>query len=169
MSGDDLRTTSRAPVTDPPRDSTPSVTPTLLKRVQESKRDATPEEIVSAIAGDLYGGDVEDVNAPETVVTQSLDELLVALIELRDDETHGTGLMEDLGRLFDVQPSPGTVYPRLHELEAEGTLSRHDLVQTKQYSIADEDEAVDLIERAMYQHLTVGLFLRAALDGIETR
>ena len=119
---------------------------------------------MSVIVGDLLD-DGEELDVAEEVVTQSLDEILLALITLRDDETHGTGLMEDMARVFDVQPSPGTVYPRLHDLEADGTLTRHDLVQTKQYSVNDEDVASRLIERAMYQHLAVGLFLHAALDA----
>jgi hypothetical protein len=120
---------------------------------------------MSSIVGDLLG-DADDLDVAEEVVTQSLDEILVALIALRDDETHGTGLMEDMARVFDVQPSPGTVYPRLHDLKADGTLMRHDLVQTKQYSVDDDDAADRLIERAMYQHLAVGLFLHAARDAV---
>jgi hypothetical protein len=121
---------------------------------------------MSSVADDLLDEDVGDIAVREEVVTQSLDEILVALIALRDDETHGTGLMEDMARLFDVEPSPGTVYPRLHDLESDGTLTRHDLVQTKQYSICDDDAAESTLESAMYQHLTVGLFLHAALDAV---
>ncbi len=121
---------------------------------------------MSSVANDLLDDDVGDIDVGEEVVTQSLDEILVALIALRDDETHGTGLMEDMTRLFDVQPSPGTVYPRLHDLESDGTLTRHDLVQTKQYSIRDDDAAESTLESAMYQHLAVGLFLHAALDAV---
>jgi DNA-binding PadR family transcriptional regulator len=121
---------------------------------------------MSSVADDLLDEDVGDIAVREEVVTQSLDEILVALIALRDDETHGTGLMEDMVRLFDVEPSPGTVYPRLHDLESDGTLTRHDLVQTKQYSISDDDAAESTLERAMYQHLAVGMFLHAALDAV---
>lgn len=120
---------------------------------------------MSSIVGDLLD-DGDELAVAEEVVTQSLDEILLALIALRDDETHGTGLMEDMARVFDVQPSPGTVYPRLHDLEADGTLARHDLVQTKQYSVDDESAADGKIERAMYQHLAVGLFLHAARDAV---
>jgi len=165
MSGDNLHASPR---TTPSQtaESVPTVTPRLLQRVRDARRDATPEQIVSAIADDLFDGDLDDVVVSEAVATQSLDEILIALITLRDDETHGTGLMEDITALFDVEPSPGTVYPRLHGLEADGTLARHDLVQTKQYSIDDDDAAADQLERAMYQHLSVGLFLHAALDAV---
>ena len=164
MSGDNLSARPRPTPGDPPHDSSPTVTPELLRRARDGQRDATPEEVMSVIVGDLLD-DGEELDVAEEVVTQSLDEILLALITLRDDETHGTGLMEDMARVFDVQPSPGTVYPRLHDLEADGTLTRHDLVQTKQYSVNDEDVASRLIERAMYQHLAVGLFLHAALDA----
>jgi hypothetical protein len=120
---------------------------------------------MAAVADDLLDGDAGDVSVPETLVTESLDEILVALIALREDGTHGTGLMDDITQLFDVQPSPGTVYPRLHDLKADGTLGCHDLVRTKQYSIRDDDAAESLIEDAMYHHLSIGLFLRAALDA----
>ena len=165
MSGDNLSLRPQPATGDPPRDSSPTVTPELLRRARDGPRDATPEELMSSIVGDLLD-DGDEFDVAEEVVTQSLDEILLALIALRDDETHGTGLMEDMARIFDVQPSPGTVYPRLHDLEADGTLRRHDLVQTKQYSIDDESVADRLIERAMYQHIAVGLFLDAARDAV---
>lgn len=145
MSGDDLYATQ--PPTSPaeaPDESVPGVPPELLQRVRGAQRDTTPDG----------------------VVTQSLDEILLALIALREDGTHGTALIEDVSSLFGVEPSPGTVYPRLHDLESDGTLARHDLVQTKQYAIRDEADAAERIERAMYRHLAVGRFLEAALDAV---
>jgi hypothetical protein len=168
MSGDNLHA-SPATHTDPPHDSTPTVSDALLERVRDSQCDGTPVDIDSDILDDVLDGDWEDQSFAEAAVTQSLEEILVALIALRDDETHGTGLMEDISRLFDVEPSPGTVYPRLHDLEADGTLTRHDLVQTKQYSIRDDDAAGSLLEDAMYQHLTLGLFLHAARKRCDGR
>ncbi|WP_340100282.1 PadR family transcriptional regulator [Salinibaculum salinum] len=166
MSGDNLQATPHVAQTDPSRDSSPPVTPQLLERVRDGRCDDTPAEVLSSVAGDLLDDDVADIDVAEEVLTQSLDEILVALIALRDDGTHGSGLMEDVAQLFDVQPSPGTVYPRLHDLESDGTLSRHDLVQTKQYSIDDDDAAESLLEDAAHQHLAVGLFLYAALDSV---
>jgi len=165
MSGDNLSVRAHPATGDPPRDSAPTVTPRLLKRARDGPRDATPETVMSAVEDGLLD-DGDDLDVAEAAVTQSLDEILLALIALRDDETHGTGLMEDMARVFDVQPSPGTVYPRLHDLEADGTLERHDLVQTKQYSIDDGDTAAASIERAMYQHLAIGMFLQTALDAV---
>ena len=166
MSGDNLHAAPHVAQTDPPHDSSPPVTPQLLQRVRDGRRDGTPAEVMSSVAEDLLADDAGDITVAEEVVTQSLDEILVALIALRDDGTHGSGLMEDMAQLFDVQPSPGTVYPRLHDLESDGTLTRHDLVQTKQYSISDDDAAESTLEQAMYQHLAVGLFLHAALDAV---
>lgn len=165
MTGDNLHATPHVAQTDPSRDSSPTVTPQLLERVRDDRCDDTPAEVMSAVADDLFDDDVADIDVAEAVVTQSLDEILVALITLRDDGTHGSGLMEDVAQLFDVDPSPGTVYPRLHDLEADGTLTRHDLVQTKQYSVSDGDAAESMLERAAQQHLALGLFLSTALDS----
>lgn len=167
MSGNDLRPTQfpTSPA-EAPDESVPRIPPELLQRVSGTQCDTTPAEVMSTAVEDLLGGDTDDVTVSEEVVTQSLDEILVALIALREGETHGTALMEDVSSLFGVEPSPGTVYPRLHDLESDGTLARHDLVQTKQYAIRDEGDAAERIERAMYQHLAVGLFLEAALDAV---
>jgi hypothetical protein len=164
MSGDDLHALPRTPQTDPPRDSAPAVTTALSERGDRAGADTAPAEVLSAVADEVRGGDGRSL--PSGLVTQHLDEILVALIALRTEETHGTGLMEELAACFDVQPSPGTVYPRLHDLDADGTLSRHDLVQTKQYSIANHERAETLLDRAMQQHFTLGLFLRAARDAV---
>jgi DNA-binding PadR family transcriptional regulator len=107
-----------------------------------------------------------DVAVDSGLVTESLDEILLAMIASSSDATHGTGLMEELERQFDVQLSPGTMYPRLHDLEADGTLEVHELVQTKQYSISDRFAAKSRIERAVQQHLAMGTFLQAALDAM---
>jgi DNA-binding PadR family transcriptional regulator len=120
--------------------------------------------VLSSVADDVL--DENACSLPNDIVTQRLDEILVALIALRNEDTHGTGLMAELADGFDVQPSPGTIYPRLHDLDANGTLTRHDLVQTKQYAIGDPDAADELLERAMQQHLALGLFLQAARDAV---
>ncbi len=166
MSSEDLHASIRSVTADSHASTTPTDTRRLLRCVDESEGDATPEAVMSAVAGDLFDGDVDDVAVSRNLVTHSLDEIILALVALRGDGTHGTGLMEDVGHLFDVDPSPGTVYPRLHDLESGGTLARHDLVKTKQYDLADRETAADRIERAMYQHLAVGLFLREALEEL---
>ncbi len=88
------------------------------------------------------------------------------MIAVADGGTHGTGLMEELEAQFGAELSPGTVYPRLHELEADGTLQMHELVQTKQYGIADDAAAKEQIATSAYQHLALGLFLHASLDAL---
>jgi hypothetical protein len=128
-----------------------------------ASRDAIPESVLDSVVDDVADGNLA---VDDGLVTQSLDEILLAVIALSDEETHGTGLMETLSRLFDAQLSPGTVYPRLHDLESDGTLTVHELVQTKQYSIDDAEAAASQIERAAYRHFVMGTFLQASLDAM---
>jgi len=128
-----------------------------------ASRDPVPEALLSSVGEELADGSIA---IDDGLVTQSLDEILLALIASSSDGTHGTGLMDELERCFDAQLSPGTVYPRLHELDSEGLLEQHELVQTKQYSISDDPAARARIERAVYQHLAIGMFLQASLDDI---
>ncbi|QLD87615.1 helix-turn-helix transcriptional regulator [Natronomonas salina] len=100
----------------------------------------------------------------EDLVKYSLDELLLVLILLRDGETHGKGLMADLSDLFDARLSPGTVYPRLHDLEEDDVLEMHELVRTKEYRIEDHDEVRARLETAMTQHLALGFIFSEALE-----
>ena len=166
MSSDERTAGLRASSGEAGHDSSPPVTPALLNKLRGSSRDRTPEAVMSQLESLLYQEDQGSSAVGEAVVTHSLDEILLGLIALREDGTHGTGLMDDMATLFDVEPSPGTVYPRLHNLDESGVLARHDLVQTKQYAIDDESAARDALEDAMYEHLTVGLFLHAALDAV---
>ncbi|SFR96321.1 hypothetical protein SAMN05216559_1556, partial [Halomicrobium zhouii] len=48
----------------------------------------------------------------------------------------------------------------------DGTLAVHELVQTKQYSVSDRSAAKSRIERAVQQHLAMGMFLQTALDAM---
>ncbi|EMA25054.1 ParR family transcription activator GvpE [Haloarcula amylolytica JCM 13557] len=125
-------------------------------------RDAITESL-DPVIDDVVGGDIA---VDDGLVTQSLEELLLAMIAVADGGTHGTGLMEELEAQFGAELSPGTVYPRLHELEADGTLQMHELVQTKQYGIADDAAAKEQIATSAYQHLALGLFLHASLDAL---
>jgi len=102
----------------------------------------------------------------EATIKHSLDELLLALIALRSDGTHGKQLMDDLERTFDAELSPGTVYPRLHGLEESGAIDVHEMVRTKEYTLADETAARECVRAAMAQHLAIGRVLQHALaDG----
>lgn len=121
-------------------------------------------QVLSSVLDELF----EDgsFTFEEEMVKGSLDELLVLLVALRDGGSHGKGLMEDLSQLFDADLSPGTVYPRLHELDEEGLLEVHELVRTKEYRLDDRDAARDQVAEAMQQHLAIGLFLRTALEEL---
>lgn len=119
------------------------------------------EAVVDSVTETLFddGGFTFD----DAIVKNNLDEILLLLVAMRDSETHGKGLMEDLAAVFDSRLSPGTVYPRLHDLEEEGVLRMQELVRTKEYRIDDEESTVELVESAMQQHLALGFFFYAAL------
>ena len=106
------------------------------------------------------------LSVDEGLVKQSLPELLAALVELRSSETHGKGVMDDLEEFFGVDLSPGTVYPVLHDLEEEGLLSMHELVQTKEYSVEDVEATAEMLRQTMGQHLALGLVFRRALEQL---
>jgi len=165
MSGDNLRrvTTGETMGDRPDERLTPLVGTSDPSAHDTASRDAIPESMLASVIQDIADGDLA---VDDGLVTQSLDEILLAIIALSDDETHGTGLMEALSRLFDAQLSPGTVYPRLHDLEADDTLTVHELVQTKQYSIQDAETSASKIEQAAYKHFVVGMFLHASLDAL---
>ena len=101
----------------------------------------------------------------EERVKGSLDELLVTLVGARTSETHGQQLIEDLSGEFDTRLSPGTVYPRLHDLCDEGLLERRELVRTKEYEISDEEAARKLVSESARQHIALGLAFQAALEN----
>ena len=105
----------------------------------------------------------------EQLVKESLEELLVVLVAVGDGGAHGEGLMGDMADVFDVSLSPGTVYPRLHELEEEGILEVHELVRTKEYRIADPEAARGLVERAFEQHFALGTVFDRALEEFPSR
>ena len=126
-------------------------------------QEGDPEQVLSSVMERLAVEEAFEFD--DEIVKQNLDEILIALIALRDG-THGKALIDDLSRLFDAQLSPGTVYPRLHDIEGDDVLSMHELVRTKEYSVADEDAARSQIEQAMYHHLALGLFLHDSLDEL---
>ena len=131
----------------------------------DSRTDPTErtEAVVEETADALFDGDRLAVD--EGLVKQSLPELLTALVELRTSETHGKRVMDDLEEFFGVDLSPGTVYPVLHDLEEEGLLSVHELVQTKEYSVEDPETAAEMLRRTMGQHLALGLVFQRALEA----
>jgi hypothetical protein len=119
-------------------------------------------EVVSEVEASLFGHD--SFSFEETHIKSSLDELLLSLVSLRSADTHGKQLLDDLAQEFDTILSPGTVYPRLHELCDEGVLEQRELVKTKEYTLADAETAKSNVAAAARQHLALGMVLRAALD-----
>ena len=132
----------------------------------DSRTDPTErtEAVVEETADAIFDG--RRLAVDEGLVKQSLPELLAALVELRTSETHGKGVIDDLEEFFGVDLSPGTVYPVLHDLEEEGLLSVHELVQTKEYSVEDPEATAEMLRRAMEQHLALGLIFRQGLEAV---
>jgi DNA-binding HxlR family transcriptional regulator len=123
-----------------------------------------PAELVDDVADELSGDRTLDFE--EALVTESLDEVLLVLVGLGEEGTHGKGLMSDLETVFGADLSPGVVYPRLHELEEEGLLEVQELVRTKEYRIADGERVRERIEGAMRQHLALAAVFRNGLGRI---
>ena len=121
-----------------------------------------PAELVGDVADELSEG--RRLDFEEALVKESLDEVLLVLVALGEEGTHGKGLMSDLETFFGANLSPGTVYPRLHELEEEGLLEVHELVRTKEYRIADAEAAQDRIHQAFKQHFALGTIFDRALE-----
>jgi hypothetical protein len=126
---------------------------------------ATAEErSATVVSGALDGlGLPRTFRFDEERVKANLDELLLALVALRGEETHGKGLIGDLASLFDTTASPGTVYPRLHDLADEELLEAVELVRTKEYHVADEEAVRARLDRSIRQHLALAMVFEAAL------
>jgi DNA-binding PadR family transcriptional regulator len=125
-----------------------------------STDEATLSAIASTAARSLFP---EEFTFHEERVKGSLEDLLVMLAGVRSSDTHGKQLIEDLDEQFDTTLSPGTVYPRLHELCDDGVLDRRELVRTKEYTISDPAQARATIAASARQHLALGLAFKAAL------
>ena len=127
-----------------------------------------PDQPLEPVLGRVLDGVFEEGPArlDEEIIKENLDEILLLLIEGRESDRHGKALIGDLTTVFDTHLSPGTVYPRLHELDERGTVDVKPLVRTKEYEIADEGAMTNRIESAMRQHLAMGMFLRAALSEL---
>jgi hypothetical protein len=110
--------------------------------------------------------DAPEFTFEESTVKENLDEILLLLVAHRRSGTHGKGLMGDLAALFDTHLSPGTLYPRLHDLEDDGLLRVQELVRTKEYQVDDVGAIADRVEAAMEQHLVLALFLKSALADL---
>lgn len=127
---------------------------------------AKTEAIVDETSKILFDGHSPEID--DSRIKESLPELLMVLIALRQTDAHGKGIMEDLNRFFGAQLSPGTVYPMLHDLDDEGLLEMRELIQTKEYAVDDEAAVEARLQDAMRQHLTLGLVFQRALEEFET-
>ena len=125
---------------------------------------AVTAEILNETARSIE--DADRLRVDHGLVTQSLEELLLMLVGLRTNDASGKGIMEDLDRFLGAQPSPGTVYPTLHDLEERGLLDVHELVQTKEYLIDDEGAAAQALREAARQHHAMGQLFQRALEDI---
>ena len=121
--------------------------------------------LVAETAGALYDEKALDID--DGLVKESLPELFMLLVGLRESDTHGKGVMKDINRFFGTRLSPGTVYPALHELDEEGVLEMRELVRTKEYFVNDEAAVEERLEAAMKQHLTLGFVFQRALEELE--
>ena len=125
----------------------------------------TPEQrsevLLEHVEQALFDG--EGFAFDESTVKSNLEEIMLVLVAHRSANANGKSLMGDLTTIFGTRLSPGTVYPQLHDLEEDGVLQVQELVRTKEYQVDDEDALVERVSAAMEQHLTLGLFLRAAL------
>ena len=138
----------------------------LQAELQRGDREVQAEtaiaDIVAEVETALFDG--ESFSFDEEHVKSSLDELLVSLVAVRSADTHGKQLLDDLAEEFDTALSPGTVYPRLHDLCDEAVLEQRELVKTKEYTLADVEDARDGVVDAARQHLALGMVLHAALQ-----
>jgi hypothetical protein len=130
----------------------------------EMSTDENVDDVTAALTAALEAlGGEEEFAFDEAMVKSNLESILVTLVALQEQGTHGKALMGELARLFDAQLSPGTVYPSLHELEDQEIFRMHEMVRTKEYRLDDAEAARELVAEAMYQHLALGLFFRQAL------
>lgn len=119
-------------------------------------------ETVSEVEASLFGS--EAFSYEKAHIKSSLGELLVSLIALRSADTHGKQLLDDLAEQFDTMLSPGTVYPRLHELCDDEILEQRELVKTKEYALDDSEKARSKLAEAARQHLALGMTFRAMIE-----
>ena len=142
-----------------------SIEPSSLRTELDGTDGESDAATVSAVASTADRSVFSDRFAfDDDRIKGALDELLVMLIGIRSSGTHGTQLIDDLEGQFDTALSPGTVYPRLHDLCDEGVLERRELVRIKEYTISDPEDARETIAESARQHLALGLAFKTALE-----
>lgn len=128
-----------------------------LPRYVETEID---DDVIDRLDG--WVGDDTLRNIDEEHVLAELDEILLLLIAVRG-EAIGKELSQDLKHVFGTTLSPGTVYPRLADLEEQGLLRLMDLPRRKVYSISDEQEVYDRLEAEMDRLVVFSATLRSLL------
>ncbi|MFC7177025.1 helix-turn-helix transcriptional regulator [Halosegnis marinus] len=131
-----------------------------VRLAPDQEAEAILDDVLSAVGSAGFRFD-------ESTVKGNLEEILLTLVAHREHDSHGKGLMGDLATVFDTRLSPGTVYPRLHDLEEADLLGVQELVRTKEYRVADTEGLRDRVADAMEQHLVLGLFFQAALAELD--
>ncbi len=134
----------------------------ITGETHDSSAETIIADVVAEVEEALFDGDT--FTFQESHVKSSLDELLLSIVGLRSAETHGKQLLDDLAQEFNTVLSPGTVYPRLHDLCDDSILEQRELVKTKEYAVDDPDAARSTVADAASQHLALGLVLHAAID-----
>ncbi|MFC7231537.1 PadR family transcriptional regulator [Saliphagus sp. GCM10025308] len=138
---------------------------TLSVERNESHQSAVERDLEEMMAQVVSVLPAEDVRFEDALLKENLDEVLLMLVALHDG-ANGKELLSTLATYFDVQLSPGIVYPALHDLEDEAFLEMHPMVRTKEYSISNEDHVRATLEATMVQHLAFGLLLSAFLPRL---
>lgn len=136
---------------------------------EELRRHETSEKLeteiskaVSAAEAALFGTDSIDYS--DASVKSTTEALLLAFISLRESNTHGQQLIEDVDEQFGTKLDQGRTYRVLHKLLESGRLERCELVQTKAYSLDDTKIVRADIEAAVRQHFAFGWVFQAALE-----
>lgn len=124
-------------------------------------QDSPVQERFDEIVEELF-----DVEFDRSFVTDNLESILLLFVSLKDDDTHGMGLIREIDAVFGVELSPGIVYPKLHDLQEEGLVRNQELVHTKAYEVTDESTTASRIDDATRQHLVLGFLYARALQEL---
>lgn len=139
----------------------------LISKDGETTDETAVQRTVDEIGQNLFGVPPEQLELEDKYVKDSLQELLLALILISEEDTHGKGLMQKLSNSLNTSVSPGTMYPELHRLHEEGVLEQHELVQTKVYDINDSQTAREQLIGSAQAHFIIGQILHSALGQLD--
>jgi len=95
------------------------------------------------------------VDFDEAFVKDNLEEILVLLLQ-EGGAANGKLLTDRVADVFGAVISSGMLYPTLYDLEDDGVLETEEHIRTKEYRIADQSEADELIQSWLTQLFAVG-------------